>query len=246
VDAVALARQLGMVVSEDVNSLTLRSSKGVLTLFEESPDAIWQPRGAPAAGETSLSAPVMRTDDAWWLPVDALSFFGLIFVDGRIEGPDGIELRLAFRPEPRPAGRDGEVVDLGQGVPGLRLFAAGDAGPATQSMLLADAGLLGLAMPEERARFDELVRQAGRDHVLVVVVTAAVEGEWESAVTFSQGSVETQARHPFRLRLLDGDVALVGPQAPAIGVILLPESFNLREPMRVAWGAASASITFRR
>jgi hypothetical protein len=247
VEAGSLARQFGLVASQDVSSLTLRAPAGILTLFAGSPDVVWQPRGAVVAEEASLSAPVTRTERAWWLPVDALSFVGLRVVGSQVEGPGGLARRLAIQEEERPeAGGAGELVDLGRGVPGLRLFAAGGAGPATQSMLLADAGLLGLVMPEERARFDELVEQAGRDRPLVVIVTSVVDGTWESVVRFAQGEVEAEARHPFRLRLLAGDSAVVGPHSPAVGVILLPEGFNLREPIMVSWGAASASITFRR
>jgi hypothetical protein len=247
VEAAAVAREFGLVASEDVSSLTLRAPAGILTLFQASPDVVWQPRGAVVAEEASLPAPVTRTERSWWLPVDALSFIGLRVVDGKLEGPEGLSRRLAIREAVRPdEGDAGELVDLGRGVPGLRLFVAGPAGPATQSMLLADAGLLALVMPEERVRFDGLVEQAGRDRPLVAIVTAVVDGAWESVVTFSQGQVEAEARHPFRLRLLDGDASVVGPRSPVVGVILLPEGFNLREPITVTWGGASASITFRR
>jgi hypothetical protein len=247
VEAGSLARQFGLVASEDVSSLTLRAPAGILTLFAASPDVVWQPRGAVVAEEASLSAPVTRTERAWWLPVDALSFIGLRVVGSQVEGPGGLARGLAIQADERPVGGgSGELVDLGRGVLGLRLFAAGGAGPATQSMLLADAGLLGLVMPEERDRFDDLVEQAGRDRPLVVIVTSVVDGTWESVVRFAQGGLEAEVRHPFRLRLLDGDAAVVGPQSPAVGVVLLPESFNLREPIRVTWGSASASITFRR
>lgn len=245
-EAEAAARRLGLVVSADGTSLTLRSPKGILTLFDGSPDVVWQPHGAVVAGDGSLSAPVSRSDETWWLPADAFAFFDLWVHDDVVEGGDGLAVGLAFPPPASFAGRDGELVDLGRGVPGLRLYAAGRGGAASQSLLLADAGLLGLAMPGERRRFDDLVERAGRDHALIMVLTSLTEEEWESVIEFSQGASEVEARHPFRLRLVSGEAATVGPESPAVGVVLLPESFNLREPITVRWGSASGTITFRR
>lgn len=245
-EAEAAARRLGLMASGDGTSLTIRSPKGILTLFDGSPDVVWQPHDAIIASEGSLSAPVSRGDEGWWLPADAFAYFDLWVHDDVVEGADGLSADLAFPPPASLAGREGELVDLGHGVPGLRLYAAGQGGAASQSLLLADAGLLGLAMPGERSRFDELVDQAGRDHALIMVLTSLVEEEWESVIWFSQGTSEVEVRHPFRLRLLSGGPAMVGPESPALGVVLLPESFNLREPITVRWGSARATITFRR
>lgn len=245
-EAEAAARLLGLVASGDGTSLTLRSAKGILTLFDGSPDVVWQPHDAVAASEGSLSAPVDGGEGGWWLPADAFGYFDLWVHDGVVEGADGLSVDLAIPPAASFQGREGELVDLGQGVPGLRLYAAGRGGAASLSLLLADAGLLGLAMPNERTRFDELVDQAGRDHALIMVLTSRVDESWSGAITFSQGAREVEARHPFRLRLLAGEPGRVGPESPAVGVVLLPEGFNLREPITVVWASARATITFRR
>jgi hypothetical protein len=142
--------------------------------------------------------------------------------------------------------KEPELVDLGWGVPGLRMYAPGELGPASQSLLLADAGLLGLVMPDNRDAFDELVARAGRDRPLVLIATALLPGPWNAVISFEQGDLGIEARHPFRLRLLSGDPETLGPEAPVVAVVLLPESFNLREPIRVRWGGVSAEVTFRR
>lgn len=246
VQAEALIRYLGLVVSTGGSSLTLQGPEGILTLFEDSPDFLWQPRDGGEAREASLSAASRRLEGEWWLPVDVLSYLGLWLNDGVAEGPDGLALRLVFPASPQYAGHDGELVDLGSGVPGLRMFSVGSAGPATQSLLLADAGLLGLAFPGQQQQFDDLVARSGRDRPLLLVVTAVSEGAWDTVIEFSQGALSTEARYPFRLRLLQGEAAIVGPNSPVLGVVLLPEGFSLREPIRVRWGEARATVTFRR
>lgn len=246
VQAKALTRYLGLIASTAGSTLTLRGPDGILTLFEDSPDFLWQPSDGGEAREASLSGASRRLEGEWWLPVDVLSYLGLWLNEEIVEGPNGLALRLVFPEAPPLAGRDGELVDLGFGVPGLRMFTGGSAGPATQSLLLADAGLLGLALPGQQQRFDELVARSGRDRPLLLVVTAVTEGAWDTVIEFSQGALSTEVRHPFRLRLLEGEAAIVGPNSPVLGVVLLPESFNLREPIRVQWGESSATVTFRR
>ncbi|MEX2535508.1 MAG: hypothetical protein WD273_07885 [Trueperaceae bacterium] len=247
VEAASVIRELSLVASEDSGTLTLRGEEGIFTLFDGSPDVLWQPRGEGVARQESLSGAVrQRGDGQWWLPVDVLAFLGLWVSDGVAEDANGRSFRLHFPPAPAVAGRDGELVDLGSGIPGLRMYAAGSAGPATQSLLLADAGLLGLAMPSHQERFDELVARSGRDRPLLLFVTAVEAGSWRASITFSQGTLDFAARHPFRLRLLDGEAAFVGPESPVVGVVLLPEEFDLRRPIRVQWGDASATVTFRR
>jgi hypothetical protein len=248
VDAKALARSLGIVASEDATSLTLRAQTGILTLFAGSPDVLWQPAGASFAREESVSAPIIEREGQWWLPLDALPLLGLHVNGDEVEGPDNVHLRLAFAPQQQQLSPEfgAELVDLGAGVPGIRLFASGGAGPASQSLLLADVGLLGLALPEQRERFDELATKAGRDHPLLLLLTAIEAGPWESVITFSQAGRSAEARYPFRLRILEGADDVVGPQSPVVAVVLLPEAFNLRQPIRVEWGEASATVTFRR
>lgn len=139
----------------------------------------------------------------------------------------------------------GELVDLGSGVPGLRLYSAGERGPATQSLLLADVGLLGLAIPHQQQVFDELLLKAGTDRPLLLVVSSLTAAPWLTTIEFVQDGLSVEVKHPFRLRLLSGEAELVAPGTPAVAVVLLPDEFNLRRPITVRWGEASATITFR-
>ncbi|HEX7004157.1 MAG TPA: hypothetical protein VF168_08210 [Trueperaceae bacterium] len=246
VDAETLEAQLELLASEAAGVLTLSGRDGVMTLFQDSSEILWRPADGEGAREESLSAAVRRREDGWWLPVDALSFFGLWLRDGVAEGPDNLVLRLVFPPPAPVMGSGGELVDLGAGVPGLRLFANGPDGPASQSLLLADAGLLGLALPDQRSAFDELVAGSGTDHPLLLLVTSASRGPWDTELKFSQGELSLVVRYPFRLRLLAGQPELVAPDAPITGVVLLPAQFDLRSPIEVSWGGTRATVTFRR
>lgn len=242
-----LARALGYSVGEGDGSVTIRTPNGVLTVFDGSPDALWQ---AAAGGEPErrvAALPVARVDGRWFLPPDLLDALGARLQGDVVLLDDGRRLSVAFPP---PAvlytARSAEVVDLGYGVPGLRFYAAGAQGAETVSLLLVDLGLLPLVFPEQRERLDAFVGGLDQDKPLYVVVTALTPSEWESALQFSQGDRSLEVRYPFRLRLLDGDANRVAPDSPAVGLVLLPDRFNLREPLTVRWGEVSASVTFRR
>ena len=245
VDAEVLAGHLDLLLSGSNGILTLRSPSGILTLFADSHEVLWQPFDGTGTSEESLSAAVRKREDGWWLPVDVLGYLGLWQRDGLVEGPDNLLLRLTFPPPPPVMGQGGELVDLGSGLPGLRLYAVGASGPTDRSLLLADAGLLSLAMPQQRQAFDELVARSGSDKPLLLFITGLTSGPWVTEIEFSQGSSAVVARFPFRLRLLEGEASTVGPHSPVVGVVLLPAEFNLREPINVRWGGASATITFR-
>lgn len=245
----ALARRLGHTagVSADGTAFTLRAPRGVLTLFADLAEGWWQPRGADAAEELVLSAPVQRRDGAWYAPADAFEPLGVTLGGEALRLPDGRRLPLALPPE-RATGADFELEDLGNGVVGVRLFAPGDAGPETVSVLVADLGLLPLALPELRAELDALLARAELVHerLLLFVVTSLSEAAWDSRFVVSQAGADFEARHPFRVRVLRGDPQRVAPGSPALGVILLPQSFRLDAPLTLRWAGATAPVTFRR
>lgn len=240
-----LARHLGEFPTADAGAVTVRTRAGVLTLFEGSADLLWQPRGAPLE-QRSLAAPLVRDGDEWWVGADVLPLLGARLLDGAIRLPDGTSLTLAYPDAPPVA--EGELVDLGNAVPGLRLYLPGGAGVRAEavSLLLVDAGLLGLAFPDRRAELDRFIVEAGADRAFYFVVTALEESQWPPVFTFQQGEALIEARHPFRVQVLAGDPERVAPDAPAAGVILLPPDFNPRLPIRVVWGGAAGEIVFRR
>ena len=81
---------------------------------------------------------------------------------------------------------------------------------------------------------------------LYFVVTAVGESPWETAVRFRQGGTTFEALYPDGLGVLEGEAGSVRPEKPVSGVFLLPDAFNLREPMTVEWMDAAATFRFRR
>lgn len=274
VDAASLAAALGDVVTHGDGILTWRGSEGVATFFAGSADALLQRPGDAGADDWALSAPVIGASSpvappstggasasapafGWALPLDALQLLGVAFE----MTPSGLLLHL-------PDGRDLPVVavaeapeasaeetgalaseDIGAGwemteiagVPALRFFAEPD-----KSLLLLDLDLAPLAFPETTAAVDEAVASAGNDHALLLVVTALSAQAWNSSLVFAQDGRSIEVRHPYRLRVYQGEPDSVGPGASVAAVVLLPPSYSLYRPLAVTWEAIDATVTFRR
>lgn len=256
----AVARALGDIVAPGAGSLTWRAARGTLTVFDGSPDALWQAVGERDAHRVGLSAPALLRDGRWWLPLDALDILG-VGVDGTtLTLPDGRRLTVAV-PAPRPGAGDGrsQVDELGNGVPVLRLFpvpaagasaasgpAAADAAGASVAAMLADLDMLPLVDPAQRAVIDAAVERSGPDKPLLVIVTALRDSPWEATFTLSQAGRSLEFRYPYRMRLVGGSPRRVGPASPASMLLLLPGWFNLYRPIAVSWQGATGTITFRR
>lgn len=245
VDLTTLARRHGWNASASGASLTVRSDRGILTVFHDAPDALWQPVGNTEAVVVPLSTPPQSTPAGWFVPEDLLQVLGIEIVDGAVRVPGGAA-PLEFPPAP-VAGDGFEVAQLGGGAMGLRFFAAGAAGAEAVSMLVADLALLALAVPEQRAVLDRLLVEGpmAEEHPLLVTVTAVGPAGWEPSLVFEQGDLRFEARYPFRFQLVAGDAEQVSPERPAIGVVLLPARFSLEDPLRIHWGGATGEVTFR-
>ena len=245
IDLVTLARRYGWSVSEHADALTVRAGGGILTAFAGAPDALWHPTGQSEATVVPLSVPPQRTHDGWFVPEDLLEVLGVRRAPDGVPVPGGMA-PLAFPPEPE-AGDGYELAELSPGIVALRFFAPGPTGPNEVSLMLSDLTLLALVVPEHRQALDAvLVDGALADgHPLLVTVTALAPATWDPSLTFEQGDMRFEARHPFRFQLVSGSATEVAPAAPAIGAVLLPERFDLEEPLRIRWGDRSAEVTFR-
>src|SRR5690606_24279998 len=192
----------------------------------------------------------------WALPLDAVQLLGVAFERGAsgpvLHTPTGKSLSLEMLEPPGvasgavPSADSGPVPGLTAGpdlgvpghwetteigrAPALRFFA-----PPGKSLLLLDLDLAPLAYPEVTAEVDAAVAEAGSDHALLLVVSALSEQEWSSSLVFEQGSRKIEVRHPYRLRVYQGDPGTVGPGAEVAAVVLLPASFSLYQPLSVTW-----------
>ena len=241
-----VSRALGYSVSEAPNSLTVRAQDGVLTVFEDAPDVVWKTPSS-AEDELSLPAPVVRRDGVWYAPEELFTLFGARLSGETLVLPDGRLLGLRFPPElPAARGKDFETVALGNQVDALALYAGGSAGADSLSMMLVDVGLLGLAFPEIQGALDAFMGDLKSGRPLYFVVTAVGESPWETAVRFRQGGKTFEALYPDGLNVLEGEAGSAAPEEPVSGVLLLPDAFNLREPVTVEWMGAAATFRFRR
>ena len=242
-----VARLEGFPVSQDATSLSVQSPAGVLVVFANSPDVLWQSSGS-GGGDIGLSVPVIARGGTWYAPPDAVELLGVTVVGNRVQLTDGRQVTVAYRSSrtlQTSVGRS-QQVDLGNNVSALTLYAPGGAGEDSLSMLLADVGMLSLAFPDQRRDFDSVLTQFNEARPLFFSITAVAASPWQSEVTFQQQGRRFIARSPDTLVVLSGDAARVSPEQPVTGVILLPTSFDLRRPMNVRWQDASTAMQFRR
>ena len=240
-----LARALGATFSDDGRAFTLRAASGVLTVFAEDVDALWQPAGGAAPTVVSAALPARRIDDRWFVPEDLLGVLGARVDGAELHLPGGATRALA---RPRTTVTDGasEVVPLGPGIEALRLFVDGPGGEASVSLLAVDLGLLALAFPEQQRALDEVLRDLRHEKVLFLTVTASAEAAWQPAIYVLQDGRETLLAAPFSVQVLVGDPARVAPDEPVVAVAFLPESLDLRRPLTVRWAGVSGTWTLRR
>jgi hypothetical protein len=234
-----LARNLGQLPTAAAGTVTLRLEPGVLTLFEDSREALWFPRGAEGPVEVEFAVTTRYSDGDWWVSTDLVGLLG-----GRISGrvltlPGHARLLLAAD----PAGSGdaaGEVLELAGNVSALRLRSG------TSSVLLVDLGLLGLVHPGQQQQIDAFLAQLEGERPLYFVVSSLTDAAWEPEFSFRQEGLEFDALHPWHVVLLEGDGQFGAPGQPVSGVILLPAAANLRIPLEVHWQGATGRLAFRR
>jgi hypothetical protein len=240
-----LARVLGAAASDDGRAFTLRATTGVLTVFADDADALWQPIGTAGPTIVSAALPARRIEGRWYLPEDLLGVLGARVDGAQLHLPDG-SVRVLVRPHAATVGDASEVVLLGPGVEALRLFVDGLDGVATVSLLAVDLGLLALAFPAQQAALDTVLRELRAEKALFLTVTATAPSAWQPAIYVLQDGRETLLTEPFSVQVLEGDPAFVAPDAPVVAVAFLPDDLDLRRPLTVRWAGVSGTWTLRR
>jgi hypothetical protein len=246
-----VARLMGLETSDGGQSLTVRASGGVLVIFDRSPDILWRAADgseSPEASDLSLAAPVQRVEGRWFVPAELLGLLGVTVAGDVVTLPGGAEYTLAYPRDPWASGSgdQSDLIDLGNSVMGLALYASGAAGQDSLSLLLVDAALLSLAFPEQQRAIDTFIANLERGRPLYFIVTAVVETPWETTLTFSQNGASFTARYPLTVSVLEGKAGTVSPEHPVAGVVLLPDWLDLRRPMTVRWAEVEGVIQFRR
>jgi len=258
VELTDLARAAGVVATGSGDVFTYRGPLGVVTFFAGSSAGLQQRPGDGGPTEVSFSAPVVRTGQQWWAPLDALELLGVAPdpAGSAVDLANGVRVPLAQEAFPgsapegaqdQPEGDEPawEVGELAAGVPVLRFFHGG------VGLTLMDLALLPLARPELTAQVDAALDDAwrldgARDNLILLQVTAVEASAWDDTLRFAQGNRELEVRYPYRLLLQVGSPETVSPAAPVAGVVLLPAGFDLYRPLRVEWAGVSAEVSFRR
>lgn len=264
IEAAPLARALGVVAYADAGALTWRGPFGPVTLFASSSSALAQVPGQADVADVLLAGPVLELNETWFVPLDALPLLGVDVPteSGRpavLDLPDGRMLELTYvssevyglAPVTRAAGSHGGGYSgliswepLEEPLAGVRFF--DDQGV---SLLIADLALVPLAQPQLMTDVDralERAREAGTDHVLLLMVTSVGELPWSASLTFVQDDRRIEVRPPYRMLIESGDAELVLPDQPVMGAVLLPNSFSMYRPMFVTWSGGQAEVQFRR
>ena len=240
-----LAGLLGWSWTAGALEITVRHPNGVLTLFDGAADALWQAAGTRDAETVPLAAPVQRRDARWFAPGDAFGYLGLALDGDVVVGANGPLARLEGSVVEREAG-DALRVAVAPGVDGLR-FVVEEADGAMGSLLLVDAAMLPIAFPDLRAALDAALaeRVANGERILAFVVVADATMAWEPRFVARQDGLEIEALRPFRVQLLAGDDATVGPGSPALGILRLPATVRLDRPLEIVWLGLRGTLTFR-
>ena len=271
VEVTALARALGVVANTDANVLTWRGSGGPVTLFADSADALVHFPGDAGPTDVALAAPVLSLSGAWYVPLDTLPLFGLevpVF-DGRIDLlplSNGRTALLEYGVADAPAGgvTPATAPPGGQPVGSLPLVTTGRASwEAAEeplagvrffdgdgaSLLLVDLALVPLAEPALTGDVDvamDRARAAGGDHVLLLMVTAVADLQWDTRLFFEQDGRRLEVSTPYRVVIEEGEEGRVAPGSPVVGAVLLPPSFSLYRDMQVEWAGVQAVVRFRK
>jgi hypothetical protein len=241
-----LARLLGVELQTAGEALVLRGGGVVLTAFAGSAEVVV---GGAGAGEASLSGPVVRRDDGWWLPLDAGDPFGLARTGPTtLAGPDGQVWTLRIRPPPAAPSRApvrARVLRPSPGAVAVELRSTPAPGGAERRAWLTDLGLVPLIAPEVREAVDAALAEAGAARALLLVVTARAEGARAEGVAIEAGGRELLSAGERHVTLA-GDAEAIGPEAPWLALVWLPLGTRLDRPLTVRWEGAEAEVTFRR
>lgn len=240
----ALAVAAGGTWSEFEGSLTLRLREGILVVFAGSRQAIV--RGI----DVVLPAAPRIVNRVWFVPVRALAELGWVREGNVLRRPDGDEIELvAARPVVSgPAELTPErvvEVEFARGVKGLTLLWFDDQGEVESALLLADVVALSLAYPDTAASIDAFMLAQRDRKVLFFAFQAERDTEFQVELEFRQGELEFRPVVPYDLVAVDGEVGMIAAGGAVLGVVFIPDAFELNRPIEVTWGRARTVFTFR-
>lgn len=244
-DVATMAQLLELSLHSEGQTLLLQGRNSSLTLEANSPDVLW--RQGSELENISLGAPIQRKHATWYAPPELFNLYEVIFENAALRFVDGSSYPLtpiSASGSSVQAGR-ASIVELGNNVTGLSFYTASNELSDGLSLMLVDIALISLADPEQREAIDAFMADIREGRPLYMIVTSLETTTWESTLTFNQGTEQFVARYPLAISILSGSEDSVSPANPVIGVVILPQNFNLREPITVGWQGISQLMSFR-
>lgn len=244
-DVMTMAQLLELSPQTQGAQLILQGKNQSLVLEVNSPDVIW--RQGSEAEVVALAAPIQRKNSRWFAPPELFALFDVDFSKAALIFPDGTRYPLSPVSHTGSSVQAGyaSIIDLGNSVLGLNFYSSTSTTSDVLSLMLVDISLIALADPEQRQEIDAFMATIREGRPLYMIVASLEPSPWESTLTFSQGAEQFIARYPLAISLLSGSKDHVTPHNPVVGVVVLPQTFNLREAMTVSWQGISQRITFR-
>jgi hypothetical protein len=181
--------------------------------------------------DVTLPEAIQLEDGVWFAPVELLEALNLKAPEGEVIGPSLEPFALSW-----------EELELGRGVKALHLFHRLEVGAEDDSsLMLLDYALLGKADPKSAPEVQKFLKSwsdASHSRPLFVSIAAEPGVVLPESLEFVQGSQKYTVDKDAGMTMLTGNFP------SGSGVVSLPPSFDVRQPVRVFWGSSAAEYTF--
>jgi hypothetical protein len=181
--------------------------------------------------DVTLPEAIQLEDEVWSAPVELLEALNLKVPEGEVVGPSLEPFALSW-----------EELELGRGVKALHLFHRPEIGAEDDSsLMLLDYELLGKSDPKAAPEVQKFLKswsEASHSRPLFVSIAAEPRAVLPETLEFVQGSQK------YTVDKDAGMTMLTGKFPSGSGVVSLPPSFDVRQPVRVFWGSSAAEYMF--
>jgi hypothetical protein len=183
--------------------------------------------------DVTLQEAIQLEDGVWFAPVELLEALNLKLPEGEVVGPSLEPFALSW-----------EELELSRGVKALHLFHRPKVGAEDDaSLMLLDYALLAKADPKFAPQVEKFLKSwaaASHSRPLFVSIASEPGAALPETLEFVQGSQK------YTVDRDAGMTMLTGKFPSGSGIVSLPPSFDIRQPVRVFWGSSAAEYAFVR
>ncbi len=228
------------------SSLIIRTTKGRLSLTDDSPDVIWHAKDEEPR-RLALARPVYKRFDAWYAPDELLAILGIN--QGINERSTELyaankTTKLVIQSIGNTFGGSWEIVQFDNNSSALSFYRVNERGEAQQNLFLLDIESLKTIFPEQSNQYERFKTNVKGKNALYFALSSLQASAWQAEFEFRQGSRSFKASYPTEISLLVGDNQDVSPEAPVTGIILLPDGFDLAKDMTISWANIDTRYRF--